>query len=1493
MARVVSAEDFSGLRPYSQGIIFTARPSSTPSRASSCRSRQSSIKSASSTSVRSVPDPTLSSSDIEQILLQKTAEKEGELKKAFQTIDIDQAQTVTKGEFRRVIETFLFPLTQAQFDAVLAQIPMTSKVTIPYLDFLAKFTRVAKSNSMQRRWNGSQGDQTMTLSQLESLLKEKISKNLKSIVKTCRLFDYNRTGQIQRHELRRILEISCFRMKDAEYEKLWSRSCVGKTNTLDYKEFLKNLGINLGTIKSQAPNWEETPDKMQKQNKLSLQTSPTECSLIEYTLDDIEMAFRKKLHSAYQNIEKAFRAFDVSQSGFVSSDYLKSVINGFVFPLPNGTFQELMNRFGFKATGKIAWHQFLQKFQNPVIYENRQIIPIRKNHRVNPIRVMDEAFSSDRVLLKLRRHIQSAYPSLKQAFLMIDTKKDGKITRNELRRILDCILFRISDKDFQDLINMIDPDHTGFLSYHTFLDLFEEKESLGEDILSDKITENWKDFHKALQTSDPKCTGIISRNQLRKIVQLYCPSLSDEQFTKLCHKFQDIPSDGILYRMLLESLGVALLLGDLNGVSTQISKGSQQREEKRQTDLSKRMKQIEDQATKHTKNRTVDEVIERLKNSVIQQEATIKDSFLAYKKQPNGKISKDDFRKVLEDHGMPMDDSQFNLLTEKLGFPNGGLSYLDFVAVFEDPRLNGPGTILSCSPNHRVNSTKFYYLTAEECLSQFNAKLTEEYEDMYSAFRKADSNHDGIISMLDLRSLLESFVFILTNEEYSRLLGILGLNLNSTLNYHEFVQLFQNQETKEVHPWLNPSHKPKQTITDAELACDQAHYYLVIKAQTRWHDLARTFREFDSKGNGIVQPEDLRAVLFRFAIPITPKEFEKLWARYDTVGKGYLTHQEFLQKLGLEFAPSDTGLSRHIAEDSYATLMEHYSNQQKKHWEMEEQQKQQTKDLYVNEITKQIKDKFRDYFQDFNKAFYKLDKNKDGYITVDDLHRMLQEFNYYLDDEQFNSLLNRLGISIHDSKLSYFDFLRAIDDGRASKYQQRQKPAAPPASFAMLSLEKTLIKIKEIVTSSYDLLYKAFSLFDKEGTGAVTALEFHQVLDHFCFKLTDKQFRHLLKKLKLYENHTVDWKFFLKNCDLLLETEEGQKVAQPKSSQELSKKEILTRIQEVVTARFNTITQEFKDTDCEKVNTVSKEDFRGICNRYFLLLTDGQFEDLWNSVSVDADGRLKYCDFLKKFNCEAVTMPSDTQAMNSAACPSKPATPAEPGSRLPSQPSRPKTAASPSVQVKTPVSSRPHTAVAWSPPLLNCEPIENKIRKIIQHSWREILKACKEKDVDRLGEVSKSDFLAIAEKFNLNLSKEEFSQITTKYDIKNNDRFAYCDFLQSCVLLMKPQESSLLQRMSIQKPRISRSPGPQTLTFFNAMLRIQPQILHCWRPMRRTFKSYDESGSGLLSVQDFRQVLHRYHINLTEEEFFHILEFYDKSLSSKISYNDFLRAFLQ
>lgn len=59
--------------------------------------------------------------------------------------------------------------------------------------------------------------------------------------------------------------------------------------------------------------------------------------------------------------------------------------------------------------------------------------------------------------------------------------------------------------------------------------------------------------------------------------------------------------------------------------------------------------------------------------------------------------------------------------------------------------------------------------------------------------------------------------------------------------------------------------------------------------------------------------------------------------------------------MGAENIPADIGLSSQIAEDNCETLKARFSNQQKKHSKLEEQQKQQTQALPISEIKKQIK----------------------------------------------------------------------------------------------------------------------------------------------------------------------------------------------------------------------------------------------------------------------------------------------------------------------------------------------------------------------------------------------------------------------------------------------------------------------------------------------------------------------------------------------------------
>ncbi|OCT86063.1 EF-hand calcium-binding domain-containing protein 6 [Xenopus laevis] len=1531
----MQSPSFRDLRPQTRGITFAGRPQSTLSRSLS-RSSNSSIRSSLVSSVKSVPDPTLSPLEIEGILYRRVNENEEDLTNAFLTLDTEQNFTVTRGEFYRVLQNFILPLTESQFHDLLQKIPVNSDGTIPYLDFLAKFLRASSSaprvRNVKRRWSCSQASHVLSLNELEIRLKNTISKNLKNVVRSCRLFDYNQNGQIQKQELRRILENYCFKMKTAEFEKLWNRHCIGKKNTLDYKELLRNLGINaelhnkpVAENVASALNWEGVQLEQLKEKNWKPPTPLKELSSEDYTIDDIVAALRKKISALYPNLVKAFRAFDESNSGYVSAEALQSVINNFIFPLPNGTFHKLMSRLAFKSPDRIAWEQFLRRFQGQEIRANGQTIPIKPNHRANTVRRENPVVSSEHIVQKLQRHFQDSYPSLKQAFLVLDEGRKGKISRKELRRIVDCMMFRVTDAQFKELMIILDPQHTGFISYHQFLDLFEEKESVSGhkwlhnlrnpvkempvmlewekmgNILCEKIEHNWADFSKAIKSCDNEGSGIVDKEQFKRILQSFCPPLSDKHYDIMCEQYNDGANGSISYMDFLRNVGVCTsAVGDFNGVSTEIADGSQLREELRQEDLSGRMKEIESQATQLVRKMPVEEVMKKLKDCMIRQEFSPKESFLALAKQHNGRISKKDFRKVLQQHEIHLDEHQFKRLTEKFGFTKEELSYLDFVSLLEDPPGNGPGATLDTGSNHRVNDTKIHYMSAEDCLGQLREKLQQGYGDLYSAFYKIDSNRDGLITMHDFRHLLDSFMFIIKPQEFERLLGLLGLNLSSTLNYNEFLHLFQKPQSPVYPPWLQSSYSPKQTVECEDLACEQAHYYLVTKAQGRWHDMAKTFCEIDREGNGIIQKKDLRNVLFTFYLPIHPKEFEKLWNRYDPEGKGFLTHQEFLEKLGISFASGDSGPSKQITEDNETRLEEHYKKQQQIQEEMDAFHKHQTKELDMKDIEQQIKDKFRDYYPDFSAAFAQIDRNQDGLISVEDLRAKLRSLNFHLDDDQFANLLYRLRIRVSDNKLSYPDFLRMIDDGRASKYGQRQQHIAPAETPLKLSLHKVLLKLKETVASSYDDLYKAFSAFDRDCTGTIKPFELHQIIDSFCFKLSERQFRYLLSKLPLSEEQTIDWRRFLHNFSSSHPeppstwVEKVQHITRPRSNQGLSMKEVLTRIQEVVAARFYTIAQDFIALDYANIDVVSKEDFQELFNKNFMLLTDEQFENLWNTLPLNSYGNLKYHEFLSRFGGNALVSPPENGTGDHAELIHKPAS-ALPRSRTsPESQSglrRPKTAPAVLNKPKTDI-QRPKTAAAsWR--LLNCEQIEGRLKGGLQKVWQEVLRGCREHDPERAGEITPNHLSVILKQFNVDINEEELERLTIKYDSKNNGKFSYSDFFRNIMLEPKSQENSLMHRMKVQKTRVPISTGPQGPLFLNAMLRIQPKILDSWRPMRRAFLSFDEARTGYISTQDFKQVLRKSGLNLSEDEFFHILGFFDKDLKAKVSYNDFLRSFLR
>ncbi|XP_053398276.1 EF-hand calcium-binding domain-containing protein 6-like [Mercenaria mercenaria] len=1673
-----------GLLPDSSGVQFTARPALRTrdcSRNTNRNGRSSSIGSASDSGILS-PNASLSSIEIEALLREKVRAKSDSIIQAFKTYDVDQTSSVTKGEFRRVLEAFCSPLTTDQFEAVLAKVSKNPNGTVRYADFLDKFHSSGGNSPGGRRQvdritNGVPKFPTpptpkeINVDMIEKLLKEKIEGNLKSVVKGLQLFDYNRDGRIQRHEMRRVIENYCFKLSDSQYDKLWQRYDFHHTGMVNYKDFLSRLGVSV-LARSKPPqegamgalNWQQnTPNPHLRNFK---QRQEDEQMLQAMSFREIEIEFRKRMRDNYVNLKKAFMVFDTHLDGFVSVDDLQSILTQFTIPMSKQLFAQMMEKCGVRATGRIGWEDFLEKFQEPMMTGNGQTLPIRPNHKFFPVKEGIQTVEVDEIWKLLYKHVQSNYGSFKQAFLQFDVNRKGRVSRMELRNILEKFHIRLQDDQFKQLMEKIDPFHTNNISYQKFLELFEEKDSWEghkwlnsvhrvnehnkpailawetvEDILKEKITEYWRNVSAALLDYDYKGNGHISHKNLRKVIDNYVLPVSDEHFQSMLCRCEDRTDSQVNYVEFLEKLKVDVKPSDLNGLSTQIFNGSIEREFKRQEDLHYRNSKISGVAHGRTNEMSADEVVARLKDRMAQHNQDFRQAFLAYDRRGKGSVSKKDFRQVLMSFGLAMSDEQFNILVSKLNFNESGqMQYSDFISNFNDPRHGGPGEEIIRSGNHRVNPIRGdqFGMSIEEVERKLASKLRENFANLRSAFYKFDDNHKGALTKDSMRRLLDSFMCFLTDEQFDAFCNKHGITKSSKITYPEFLDRFEVRDTVEGHKWLKSVHRFNETQPTPEMTAGDAFDIIKRKAHQQFKDLSQAFIKIGTnKSSGVLKRRDLRQLLLMFVMPVPDTEFQKLWLMFDPENVGYITHDAFLQKIGAsEFTPGDLfGMSSKIIDHSRQFLEDHNEEQQQKHERITQLQANRTGFMTVEDVEQALKDKIRDNYDDFNKAFRKYDTEKRGSLSISEVQKVLIDFNLFLDDDQFFTLLDRCGLTTRKSRLNYEQFLAAFEEGRKSSYGQR-KGDVQIEEQPNLTNQEAEHRLRELVASQVEVLEREHSSTDLGRTSLVrhtievaenvrpvkipprrvpkafegqeekiiqqqlemgiieesrahglhlyafgnsfnygdnneevlnkdvnAILDEHVALSEDaaqtsnlgCLKqfntvncspvkmaklqradpdlgiviqwleenrrpLRDKTvseniqrnkacgiyFLFLIKSLKmffsllkaflfqiqifcLFKQHNVFSAYGNLNITCLQDSERWlaslQKSIRSQTPHLMAIDEVEEKLREAVMANPYNLTQAFQEADFANMGVVSKDDFKSVLNKQLFRLSDEQYEKLWPSLSINEFGNINYREFVKRFSSE----------MKPSCLP--PPTPLQRSNTVLNTSRRPDSMAlrrsnTRFDMIRPGAMSRSQSRMAT--PLVNAEVAENVVKNTIYRNWKQIQQMCRQKDVDNCGTINVVDLKEILVRYGVDLSSQEFLDLLTKYDLKENGQFCYSDFLRHFILNLKPQDEprSLLARRKIATPKVARSAGSTNTQFFSAMMRIQDTVSSNWKEMRRQFRALDPLGSGMVDSVDFRYVLRLFSVNLDEDEFYHVMSYYDKHMDGKISYNDFIRAYL-
>ena len=133
---------------------------------------------------------------------------------------------------------------------------------------------------------------------------------------------------------------------------------------------------------------------------------------------------------------------------------------------------------------------------------------------------------------KLTAKIISQY---KEAFSVFDRDGSGTICTNELGTIMQSLGKHLTEAELQDIINAVDSDRNGTVSFPEFLKMMAQESTVADD--------EHKELKEAFHVFDKDGNGFISPAELKSVMANLGKNLTDKEIEEMIMK-TDTNGDG-------------------------------------------------------------------------------------------------------------------------------------------------------------------------------------------------------------------------------------------------------------------------------------------------------------------------------------------------------------------------------------------------------------------------------------------------------------------------------------------------------------------------------------------------------------------------------------------------------------------------------------------------------------------------------------------------------------------------------------------------------------------------------------------------------------------------------------------------------------------------------------------------------------------------------------------------------------------------------------
>ncbi|XP_052785640.1 EF-hand calcium-binding domain-containing protein 6-like isoform X2 [Mya arenaria] len=811
----------------------------------------------------------------------------------------------------------------------------------------------------------------LEIDELEMLLRQRMRGNFFEIRKQFQNNDPEGKGNVSREALYRILMTVLGRqLTQSQFSKLLERFSFNNRIMINYSEFF-SLFRKLNDEDSSYPRW---MDPVQR----------THLEKATMNADQVHGQLREKARQRFMDVAELIPQMNPGGSGRIMKPELRQLLNKLMFYMDDDEFDKLWDRYDPDASGTISGERLLNKlginFQGAM--DSGRLSPIQESD-LRKLKISD-------------KRVVTEFKQLEQR----SNKRTPRRKEVERRHQLD--VERWLKNKFRE-------------GFSTMREAFEAKDTKSDG------TVNFDDFLEVLANFGLK----LEKKYLAAFLSRCSVSANRNgtiPYREFLHRFQDRSERGMTHTIL--------------------------------TDNKHRFNADGRQSPKSENNLSAIEA--QLMNMFQRDFLALLGTFKSIDKLETNVINQEEFRAAMESRfNLTLTEDQFESFIDRVPLDeDGAVKYTDFMQQFDTrgmaaslfPGREGEqkkkvtvGPLPEDKPEIKPPAPKLQkteiaeYMTfddeplideaaprrsPQEMFRVIKDLLTKRFNDVERMFFELDEINSMRFSQEQMFQLLRRFPEMkpeVTRGEIRDLWKTFITNKDKTLDYYEFVRHFGFSRTSAAFP--NAKRNPPRhgdadfMIRSRKLNCasDMLQDSLRSKIDYMWEELRKEFVNMDPYGVGFVSQEEFRDVCKELCVHLSSFELDQLVQKFDIKKDGRVSYIEFLKPFALR-----KQIWRH--GNNMLSLLQHPQAELPMSDIVEPPQKG------LHGITAKLRQKLAGDWKNLRRAFRKLDKSNNGYMSVPEFRSVLKLANVILDEDEVYHVLNRFDNNM-SGKIQYEKFI--------------------------------------------------------------------------------------------------------------------------------------------------------------------------------------------------------------------------------------------------------------------------------------------------------------------------------------------------------------------------------------------------------------------------------------------------------------------------------------